>query len=229
MRFTQQTKNKTKKLIPPCGSTERLPYGTREWPVVKGRVARRRAHSQSRASEQSRSTKPSAAPSAYRTLKKAPRHRSLTARCAQRTRLSAPGGADTRTGAPPHRLLGNDGWRQYLRPGLRASPQAPPNHQTRHLATQVCRKDHCRGRCVTTPEEMSVTQRDPPPAARPPPHTPPAGWWPTFGMSEVWSGTVAYTQPSTGTWQSRGGGRAEKHDSTLIAGRVTRQVPQPAV
>ena len=62
MRFTQQTKNKTKKLIPPCGSTERLPCGTREWPVVKGRVARRRAHSQSRASEQSRSTEPSAAP-----------------------------------------------------------------------------------------------------------------------------------------------------------------------
>ena len=62
MRFTQQTKNKTKKIIPPCGSTERLPYGSREWPVVKGRVARRRAHSQSRASEQSRSTEPSAAP-----------------------------------------------------------------------------------------------------------------------------------------------------------------------
>ena len=33
--------------------------------------------------------------------------------------------------------------RRYLRPGPRTSPQVPPNHQTRHLAAQVCRKDHC--------------------------------------------------------------------------------------
>ena len=71
-----------------------------------------------------------------------------------------------------------DGWRQYLRPDLRAGPQASPNHQTRHLAARVCREDRCRGRCVTTPEEISATQRDPPPAARPPPHRPRWFWWP---------------------------------------------------